>query len=102
MAGAQIPLGILGDTEDSDTESLTKIVRGVIDDRFFEALESATSTSMDGADFTYELALFGAAAEPPPETGTAKSDVSESTGDSYESTETEDAFDSSDTDRSES
>ncbi len=94
MAGAQIPLGILGDTEEPDTESLTTIVRGVIDDRFFEALQSATSTPVDGADLTYELALFGAAAVP---------DVAEETaGDASDSADDEAAPDSSDTDRSES
>jgi nanoRNase/pAp phosphatase (c-di-AMP/oligoRNAs hydrolase) len=38
MAGAQIPLGLLGDADDG--ESLTGIVSDVIDDRFFEALAS--------------------------------------------------------------
>jgi nanoRNase/pAp phosphatase (c-di-AMP/oligoRNAs hydrolase) len=53
MAGAQLPLGILGNTEDADTESLSRIISDVIDDRFFEALEEA-SDPLGGADLTYE------------------------------------------------
>ena len=40
MAGAQIPLGILGEVED-ETESMTEIVRDVIAGRFFETLADA-------------------------------------------------------------
>jgi nanoRNase/pAp phosphatase (c-di-AMP/oligoRNAs hydrolase) len=54
MAGAQIPLGILGDTPETDVESLSKIVTEVIDERLFEALEDATAP-LEGTDFTYEL-----------------------------------------------
>lgn len=38
MAGAQIPLGILADTDDADNEALIEIVREVIDERIFETL----------------------------------------------------------------
>jgi nanoRNase/pAp phosphatase (c-di-AMP/oligoRNAs hydrolase) len=54
MAGAQIPLGILGDTQDTDVESLSKNVTAVIDERFFEAL-AETTAPIEGTGFTYEL-----------------------------------------------
>ncbi|MDL5363676.1 DHH family phosphoesterase [Halalkalicoccus sp. NIPERK01] len=38
MAGAQIPLGFLGEETENDDELLTEIVREVIDGRFFETL----------------------------------------------------------------
>lgn len=40
MAGAQIPLGFLGEETEDDEELLTRIVREVIDERFFETLSS--------------------------------------------------------------
>ncbi|MFB6096586.1 MAG: DHH family phosphoesterase [Haloferacaceae archaeon] len=54
MAGAQIPLGILGDVEDTESDSLTRIVREVVDDRFFESLEGAPTAPTAGAELTYE------------------------------------------------
>ena len=55
MAGAQIPLGILGDVEGNEKEeSLAAIVHDVITDRFYEAIRSrsmGTPTPMtDGRD----------------------------------------------------
>ena len=41
MAGAQVPMGVLGDTEDS--EELASIVRDVVTDRFFETLRERPS-----------------------------------------------------------
>jgi nanoRNase/pAp phosphatase (c-di-AMP/oligoRNAs hydrolase) len=38
MAGAQIPLGFLGEEIEGDEELLTEIIREVIDERFFEAI----------------------------------------------------------------
>ncbi|MEM4782175.1 MAG: DHH family phosphoesterase [Halalkalicoccus sp.] len=38
MAGAQIPIGFLGEEIENNEELLTQIVREVIDDRFFETL----------------------------------------------------------------
>lgn len=38
MAGAQIPIGFLGEEAENDPESLTQIIREVIDGRFFETL----------------------------------------------------------------
>lgn len=58
MAGAQIPLGILGDIDTADSESLATIVSEVIDDRFFEALEDV-SLPVDSTDLTYELGPRG-------------------------------------------
>ncbi|ADJ15711.1 DHH family phosphoesterase [Halalkalicoccus jeotgali] len=40
MAGAQIPLGFLGEETENDDELLTEIVREVIDERFFETLSA--------------------------------------------------------------
>ncbi|AUX09750.1 DHH family phosphoesterase [Halalkaliarchaeum desulfuricum] len=41
MAGVQVPLGILGTTAEEDVTELTEVVREVIADRFFEAVEDA-------------------------------------------------------------
>jgi nanoRNase/pAp phosphatase (c-di-AMP/oligoRNAs hydrolase) len=41
MAGAQVPMGVLGDTDDS--EELAAIVRDVVTDRFFETLRERPS-----------------------------------------------------------
>ncbi len=40
MAGAQIPLGLLGEVEDDEEESLSTIVGDIITDRFFETVRS--------------------------------------------------------------
>ncbi|WP_135805233.1 DHH family phosphoesterase [Halorussus marinus] len=40
MAGAQIPLGLLGEVEDEEESSLTEVVSEVITDRFFETVRS--------------------------------------------------------------
>lgn len=40
MAGAQIPLGLLGEVEDEEEESLADVVSEVITDRFFETVRS--------------------------------------------------------------
>jgi nanoRNase/pAp phosphatase (c-di-AMP/oligoRNAs hydrolase) len=40
MAGAQIPLGLLGEVEDEEEVSLTSVVSDVITDRFFETIQS--------------------------------------------------------------
>lgn len=40
MAGAQIPLGFLGEETEDNEELLTRIVREVIDERFFETLSA--------------------------------------------------------------
>lgn len=53
MAGAQLPLGILADTDDADAEALSKIVSDVINEQFFEALEKA-SVPFGGSDLSYE------------------------------------------------
>ncbi|WP_049984863.1 DHH family phosphoesterase [Halobellus rufus] len=57
MAGAQIPLGILGDVDDDSAAELTDIVTEVIASRLFETLEDATTLleiGIDGAEWTYE------------------------------------------------
>ncbi|WP_129115234.1 DHH family phosphoesterase [Halegenticoccus tardaugens] len=55
MAGAQIPLGILGDVDEESAESLAEIVRDIITERFFEILRTAPSAPED--DIIEELAF---------------------------------------------
>ncbi|MFB6160856.1 MAG: DHH family phosphoesterase [Haloferacaceae archaeon] len=57
MAGAQIPLGILADVEETSSDSLASVVDEVVATRFFEALETAPSAPVrDGtADITFEF-----------------------------------------------
>ena len=43
MAGAQIPLGLLGEVEDEEQESLASVVSEVITERFFETVRSVPS-----------------------------------------------------------
>ncbi len=50
MAGAQIPLGILGDVEEGSKESLTEIVRDIIAGRFFETLEDAPAAPLRSSE----------------------------------------------------
>ena len=60
MAGAQIPLGILGSVESESTDSLTQIVDEVIAERIFEVLEnppSAPSRDPDAADIVFQFPL---------------------------------------------
>lgn len=40
MAGAQIPLGVLGDVDDESGEQLAAVVEDVVTDRFFETLRA--------------------------------------------------------------
>ncbi|WP_135826683.1 DHH family phosphoesterase [Halorussus ruber] len=44
MAGAQIPLGLLGEVEDEEEASLASIVSDVVTDRFFETVQSIPRT----------------------------------------------------------
>ncbi|WP_137287179.1 DHH family phosphoesterase [Halorussus salinisoli] len=44
MAGAQIPLGLLGTVEEEEEASLTDVVSDVITDRFFETIQSTPQT----------------------------------------------------------
>jgi nanoRNase/pAp phosphatase (c-di-AMP/oligoRNAs hydrolase) len=59
MAGAQIPLGILDHVDDDSRESLSEVVRKVMNERFFETLETAPSTPDAGRDddITFEFPL---------------------------------------------
>jgi nanoRNase/pAp phosphatase (c-di-AMP/oligoRNAs hydrolase) len=41
MAGAQVPLGILGEVSESESESLREVVETFVSGRFFEALDDA-------------------------------------------------------------
>jgi nanoRNase/pAp phosphatase (c-di-AMP/oligoRNAs hydrolase) len=43
MAGAQVPLGILGEVSESESESLREVVETFVSGRFFEALDDAPS-----------------------------------------------------------
>ncbi|QCC47709.1 DHH family phosphoesterase [Halobellus limi] len=57
MAGAQVPLGILGDTGEESTEELSAIVTEVIAGRIFETLEDATTlldVGPEGAEWVFE------------------------------------------------
>lgn len=54
MAGAQIPLGILGEIDEKGTESFEEILRPVVEDRLFEAIESSGAASIDGGDVTFD------------------------------------------------
>jgi len=44
MAGAQIPLGLLGEVEDEEEASLTTVVSEVVTERFFETVRSTPET----------------------------------------------------------
>jgi nanoRNase/pAp phosphatase (c-di-AMP/oligoRNAs hydrolase) len=59
MAGAQIPLGILGAVEEASTESLASIVDDVIAGRLFEVLENPPSAPRrdPAADIALEFPL---------------------------------------------
>ncbi|MFB6219903.1 MAG: DHHA1 domain-containing protein [Halolamina sp.] len=61
MAGAQIPLGILGDVGPEMTGSLTEVVREVVEDRFFEALGDAPSAPNPEDAIEYDHAPAGTA-----------------------------------------
>ncbi len=45
MAGAQLPLGILADVDEGSDEALTDVVRSLVADRFFEAINVSPPTS---------------------------------------------------------
>jgi nanoRNase/pAp phosphatase (c-di-AMP/oligoRNAs hydrolase) len=59
MAGAQIPLGILGDVGAESESSLAEILDEVIQNRFFETLPAAPSApdAAAGTDFAFEFPL---------------------------------------------
>ncbi|MFB6109009.1 MAG: bifunctional oligoribonuclease/PAP phosphatase NrnA [Haloplanus sp.] len=62
MAGAQIPLGILGAVDEDSTDSLARIVDEIIAERVFEVLEdppSAPPHDADAADIAFEFPLDG-------------------------------------------
>jgi len=50
MAGAQVPMGILGDIEDSARESLSEIVEEFVAERFFETLAAAPDVPVRSTD----------------------------------------------------
>ncbi|WP_251343575.1 DHH family phosphoesterase [Haloplanus halophilus] len=60
MAGAQIPLGILGSVDEESTDSLQRVVDEVIAERVFEVLEnppSAPRRDPTAADIAFEFPL---------------------------------------------
>ncbi|MBP1987110.1 DHH family phosphoesterase [Halolamina salifodinae] len=61
MAGAQIPLGILGETGPELTGSLTEVVWEVVDERFFDALSDAPDAPTADEGLEYDYAPEGAA-----------------------------------------
>jgi nanoRNase/pAp phosphatase (c-di-AMP/oligoRNAs hydrolase) len=71
MAGAQIPMGILADVGEGSKETLTEIVRSVIDERFFGVLIDAPSAPTPDAELTleYDDANEGPSLDRPREAG---------------------------------
>lgn len=61
MAGAQIPLGILGEVGAELTGSLGDVIEAVVEDRFFEALGDAPSTPSAENAIEYQYAPVGTA-----------------------------------------
>ncbi|NHX36384.1 MULTISPECIES: DHH family phosphoesterase [Halolamina] len=61
MAGAQIPLGILGAAGPERTGSLAEIVREVVGERFFDALSDAPDAPVADETLEYDYAPEGAA-----------------------------------------
>jgi len=62
MAGGQVPLGILEDTEEDSEVELTKIVTEVVAGRLFETLEDATTLldpGRDGSAWAFEFPFEG-------------------------------------------
>ncbi|UPV73555.1 DHH family phosphoesterase [Halorussus limi] len=60
MAGAQIPLGLLGEVEDEEEASLTSVVSDVITDRFFETIQSTPGNDGEyahGGDASFEATV---------------------------------------------
>lgn len=57
MAGAQIPLGLLGEVAADEEESLTDVVRDIISDRFFEVVRSRSrgDRPVDDSEFDYPM-----------------------------------------------
>ena len=57
MAGAQVPLGILGDTDEDSEAELTAIVTEVVAGRLFETLDDATTLldPEDGSELAFEF-----------------------------------------------
>ena len=61
MAGAQIPLGILGEVGPELSGSLAEVVESVVEDRFFEALGDAPSAPRPEDAIKYDYAPEGTA-----------------------------------------
>ena len=62
MAGAQLPLGILGDVDTDAEPELTEIVTEVVAGRLFETLEDATTllgVDDDGSEWAFEFPFQG-------------------------------------------
>ena len=61
MAGAQIPLGLLGDTEETE---LSAIVHDVITDRFFEALDTRPGVGLEPPADSPDVTVEGDGSDP--------------------------------------
>lgn len=59
MAGAQIPLGFLGEETENNEELLVRIISEVIDGRFFETLSARTESETRLTDSSEEWSMFG-------------------------------------------
>ena len=59
MAGAQIPLGLLGEVEAEEEASLTTVVSEVITDRFFETIQSTPDADYaPGGDASFDATVL--------------------------------------------
>jgi len=61
MAGAQIPMGILGAVEEDQTDPLAEMLRDVVDDRFFDSLSDAPDAPSAEDAIQYDHAPEGTA-----------------------------------------
>jgi nanoRNase/pAp phosphatase (c-di-AMP/oligoRNAs hydrolase) len=75
MAGAQIPLGILGATGPELSGSLTEVVCEVVDGRFFDALSAAPDAPTADEGLEYDYAPAGAASLAYPSEGGANEEI---------------------------
>jgi nanoRNase/pAp phosphatase (c-di-AMP/oligoRNAs hydrolase) len=60
MAGAQIPLGLLGEVEAEEEASLTTVVSDVITDRFFETIQSVPESDSEytpGGEASFDVTV---------------------------------------------
>lgn len=96
MAGAQIPLGILGETGPELTGSLTEVVWEVVDERFFDALSDAPDAPTPDEGLEYDYAPEGAASLAYPSAERLHDGTAEGADDDTESADEEAADETAD------